>query len=153
MNIFKRQLTTGSHDQIDSEALGKVDGPINQGDLGKLVKLGAASFDVCAAGDLIDGQVYAIDAGLVNDGFRFGSVKKGPRLAVAVKTASTAEVGKIVVAAEQEAFGAGSAKADPYINGLVDLAADQDTTKSRWRIYEVLGDSTSANCKVIIERF
>ena len=152
MEMFKRGLTTGSNDVIDSEAIGLVDGPIGQGDLGKLVKLAAKSFELCAEGDLIDGQIAAIDAATVNDGYRFGSVKKGPRLAVAVKTASTAEVGKLVVAAEQEALGSVAGKTDPYINGLVDLAAEQGTTKSRWRIYEVLGDSTSANCKVIIER-
>ena len=153
MNVFKRGLTTGSADVIDSEAIGLVDGAIGQGDLGKLLKLSANSFELCAAGDLIDGQLYAIDAALVNDGFRFGSVKKGPRFAVAVATANTAAVGALVVAADQEALGSTAAKADPYINGLVDLAADQGATASRLRIYEVLGDATAANCKVIVERF
>lgn len=152
MELFKRGLTVGSNDIVDSEAIGLVDGKIGQGDLGKLVKLAAKSFELCEAGDLIDGQILALETTTVNDGYSFGSVKKGRLMAVAVKTAGTAEVGKFVVAAEQEALGSLNAKVDPYINGLVDVAAEQATTKSRFRIYEVLGDATSANCKVIIER-
>lgn len=153
MTEFKRGLTTGMNDVKDSEAIGAVDNKVGMGDLGKLVKLGAMSFELCAADDLIDGQIDSFREFTVNDGYPFGTVKKGPRLAVAVKAANTAAVGSIVVAEDQAALGDTVGLQDPYIKGLVKLAADQAATKSRWRIYEILGDKTAANCKVIIERF
>lgn len=153
MTEFKRGLTTGTQDVKDSEAIGAIDNKFGMGDVGKLVKLGAKSFELCAADDLIDGQIDSFREFTVNDGYPFGTVKKGPRLAVAVKSANTAAVGQIVVAEAQAALAGGAGVADPYINGLVKVAGDQDNTKSRWRIYEILGDKTAANCKVIIERF
>lgn len=152
MTVFKRGLTTGMNDQKDSEAIGAVDDKVGMGDLGKLVKLAAASFELCAADDLIDGQIESFKEFTVNDGFAFGTVKKGERLGVAVKAANTAVVGSLVVAEAQAALGDTTGLADPYVKGLVKVAADQGATKSRWRIYEVLGDATKANCKVIIER-
>lgn len=153
MTTFKRGLTTGEQDIKDSEAIGKVDDKVNQGDLGKLVKLSANSFELCVADDLIDGQIDSLQSFTVNDGFPFGTVKKGPRLAVALGAAGTAQIRALVVAGDQEALGASTAKTDPYINGVVEVAADQSTSASRWRIYEILGDASAANCKVIIERF
>lgn len=153
MTVFKRGLTTGMNDQKDSEAIGVADQSVGMGDLGKLVKLGAAAFELCGADDLIDGQIESFKEFTVNEGFPFGTVKKGPRLGVAVKAANTAVVGQIVVAEAQAALGDKTGLADPYVKGLVKVAADQNATKSRFRIYEVLGDATKANCKVIIERF
>lgn len=153
MTVFKRGLTTGMNDQKDSEAIGAADDKVGMGDLGKLVKLRADSFVLCSSDDLIDGQIESFKEFTVNEGFPFGTVKKGPRLAVAVKTANTAAVGTIVVAEDQAALGDTAGLSDPYIKGLVKAASDQSATKSRWRIYEILGDKTAANCKVIIERF
>lgn len=154
-NVHQRRLTVGAADQKDTELLGAISDAtkINEYDRGKLTKLAAASFELCEAGDLIDGQVESLADGLANGGYRIGTVRKGPRMEVAVKTANTAAVGSIVVAAAQVAWGDSTFAEQPYVNGLVDLAGDQGTTKSRWRIYSILGDATAANCKVIIERF
>lgn len=152
MTEFKRGLKVGVNDVKDGEAIGAADDKVGMGDLGKLVKLAANSFELCAADDLIDGQIESFREFTVNEGFPFGTVKKGLRLAVAVKAANTAAVGSLVVAEAQAALGDTTGLADPYVKGLVKVAADQGATKSRWRIYEILGDKTAANCKVIIER-
>lgn len=152
MTEFKRGLTTGMNDVKDSEAIGVADDKYGMGDIGKLVKMAGASFIPCEDGDLIEGQIESFREFTVNDGVPFGTVKKGPRLAVVVKTANAAEYGKLVVAEAQAALAGGSGVADPSINGVVKVAADQAATKSTWRIYEILGDKAAANCKVIIER-
>lgn len=149
MPEFKRGLTTGMNDVKDSEAIGAADNKTGMGDLGKLVKLSAPSFVLCGDGDDIEGQIESFSAYTVNEGFPHGTVKKGPRLAVAVKAANTAVVGSQVVAAAQAALGDTNGLADPYVKGLVKVA---NGTLIKWRIYEVLGDATAANCKVIIER-
>lgn len=153
MTVFKRGLTTGMNDQKDSEAIGAKGNKVGMGDLGKLVKLGAASFELCSADDLIDGQIESFKEFTVNEGFPFGTVKKGQRLAVAVKTANTAVVGSPVLAEAQAALGDTAGLADPYVKGLVKVDSAGSASKSRWRIYEILGNKANANCKVIIERF
>lgn len=152
MTEFKRGLKTGMSDLKDGEALAAADQKVGMGDLGKLFKRGAASFELCAADDLIDGQLESLREFTVNDGFPFGTIKRAWRLEATVKTANTAVVGKLVVAEAQAALGDTNGVADPSIKGLIKVAADQGATKSKWTIYEVLGDATKANCKVIIER-
>ena len=151
MTLFKRGLTTGTNDVKDSEAIGLADNKVGMGDLGKLVKLSAASFVLCADGDHIDGQIDSFREFTVNEGFPFGTVKKGFRLGVAVAAANTAVIGSRVVAAAQAALGDTDGLADPYGKGLVNIDATSPSV-SKWRIYEILGDATKVNCKVIIER-
>lgn len=152
MTEFKRGLKTGMSDLKDGEALAAADQKVGMGDLGKLFKLGTNSFELCAADDLIDGQLESLREFTVNDGFPFGTIKRAWRLEVTVKAANTAAIGSKVVAEDQAALGDTNGLADPSIKGLVKVAADQDATKSKWSIYEILGDKTQANCKVIIER-
>lgn len=152
MTVFKRGLKTGMSDLKDGEALAAADQKVGMGDVGKLFKLGPVSFLLCEADDLIDGQLESLREFTVNDGFPFGTIKRGWRLEASVKAANTAVVGKLVVAEAQAALGDTNGVADPSTKALIKIAADQAATKSKWKIYEVLGDATQANCKVVIER-
>lgn len=152
MTIFKRGLKVGVADIKDGEAIGTNTTVVGAGDLGKLFKLGAASFELCASGDLIDGQLESLREHTVNDGFPFGTIKRAFRIEATVKAANTAAVGSYVVAEAQEALGSTTIVADPSLKALVKVDADQAATKSRWRIYAIVGDKTQANCKVVLER-
>jgi hypothetical protein len=147
MTVFKRALTTGTNDIKDSEAIGVVDGLAGVGDLGKFVVLAAASFTLAADGAQIEGQIDSFSGFTVNDGFQHGTVKKGHRLSACVVLANTAVVGAKVLAAPQVALGSIIVAADPYLNGKVKI-----DVSGKWRIYEVVGDASAADCKVILER-
>lgn len=152
MTEFKRGLKTGMSDLKDGEALATVDQKVGMGDLGKLFKRGADSFELCAAGDPIDGQLESLREWTVNDGYPFGTIKRAWRLGVTVKAANTAAIGSPVLAEDQAALGDTNGVADPYVKGLVKIDSAGDSSKSPWKIYEILGDKTKANCQVIIER-
>lgn len=152
MTVFKRGLKTGMSDLKDGEALATADQKVGMGDVGKLFKRGAASFELCAADDLIDGQLESLREFTVNDGFPFGTIKRAWRLGVTVKTANTAAVGSPVLAEDQAALGDTNGVANPYLKALVKVDGAGSASKSAWKIYEILGDKTKANCEVIIER-
>lgn len=152
MTVFKRGLKTGMSDLKDGEALAAVDTKVGMGDIGKLFKRGAASFELCQADDPIDGQLESLREHTVNDGYPYGTIKRAWRLGVTVKAANTAVVGAPVLAEDQAALGDTNGVANPYTKALVKIDAAGTSSKSPWKIYEILGDKTQANCEVIIER-
>lgn len=151
MTTFKRMLNIETGAQKDSEALAAADQKMGHGDLGKLFKLGANSFELCADGDQIDGQLDSLREFTVNDGYPFGTVKKGRFIAATVKTRNTAVVGKRVVAEAQAALGDTSGVSDPSIKALVKIDSASPSL-SKWRIYSIVGNAAADNCKVILER-
>lgn len=127
---------------------------------GKPVKLGGAGFVACAADDAIDGFVSSVEVMTVNDGYSFGSVKRGGRVLATVGTdqgATPMAVGDFVVA------GAGTAAVGTAGGGMVKtLVLTGFTTnadpaiaallKARWRcIRLVTGTGISTNL-VLLEK-
>ena len=95
--------------KIRTEALGNNTKQFATADVGVIVVLAAASCVQCGADDEIYGQVHAIEAGTINDGFSYGSVKQSHRIEAVVGANQTGSmsVGDLVVADTQSALGTG----------------------------------------------
>ena len=104
------QLVENTRTHVISAALGGSAGAgfKHDTDRGKAVKLGSASnYELCAAGDEVEGFIYSVEINTVNGGFDFGSVQLNERAWARVASDQTGNmaVGDLVVAGAGQAVG------------------------------------------------
>lgn len=139
-------------------------------ELNKLVKAsGDSAHDLCAVGDLIDGQVVGLEEA-TSDGWTIGSVQRGGRIKViadgsqAAGTGSLA-VGDFVVAGDPVAKGTSLGAAaypkvrkgtiQPGVSAAADAAAVAGyvaAAMKAWKVVSLLGGNGSVGTTVLIER-
>lgn len=142
MAKFKMQPTVGT--EAIAARLGAGSGAANyltDLEIGKFVKLaGDSQYNLCAAGDQIEGAIVAVDAYTVDD-FSFGSVQTKERLKVtldglqATPGTGTIAVGDYVVAGTVVAKGTGLAGAYPKVC----KATTQTGMYFAWRVVSLDG--------------
>ncbi len=125
-------------------------------DTGKPMKMGTAgNFQICAAGDEIEGWLDNVDGGPTADGMTIGGVasgNRGLRVRAYLAAAANANVLDYVVAGTNAAIGAAHASG----LGVVKPAFESDgTTKktSNWRIIAFENDAAAGfNTIAVLER-
>lgn len=143
------------HADIITAALYSGAGTFNNNDLRKAVKLSTtqgSSYELCAAGDEIEGVVWASDPNTVNSGSRLGSVLRGGQPILAQ------------IASDQPVDG-GSAVIPAVVGDLVvagagaTLNTDQATlvktgtpSNFKWRITRIVSGGGAVGSTVLIER-
>lgn len=127
--------------------LGAGQGPANQVNTfeeGKFVKLvGESRYDLCAAGDLIEGWIYAVEVAPQN-GYSIGSVVQRNRQRVMFDGSQAAGTGAIAVG-DYVVAGAVVAKGTA-LNGFAKVrkATSQDVTPYMWRVVSLGPAGTGA---------
>lgn len=125
-------------------------------DQNKLVKLvGDSRYDLCAAGDEIEGRTLAVNTATM-DGYSVGSVQKNGRLHVVLDGAQAdgsgnIAVGEYVVCGSVQALGTAVSESGPRVR----KATNQSTAKASpfaWRVVAILTGSGAAGSTATIER-
>lgn len=139
-------------------------------EIGKLVKAsGDSAHDLCAVGDLFDGQLIGLEEATAN-GWTIGSVQRGGRIKVtadgsqAAGTGSLA-VGDFVVAGTPVAKGTNlGTQAYPKVRkatiqpGVTEASAASDVNDQlamlfkAWKVVSLLGGNGAVGATVLIER-
>jgi len=135
---------------VVTDALGTSSGDFSSDfDIGKGVKMGAASYVVVAKANEIEGIVTSVEPGTRNGGFNWGGVQTKGRAEATVGASQTGNiaVGALVVndtpvangtAGKITVFGAGTGYVAP--------------TKFLWRVIRVISGTGATNSTVLIER-
>ena len=120
-------------------------------DKGKLMKLaGDSQYDLCAAGDLIEGMFVALEPA-TQDGWAIGSVQRDGRMACICDGAQaspgtgTVAVGDYVVCGTVVAAGTDLVGGTPRVT----VATSQDVTPFPWRVVSVGVDGAVGDTCVI----
>ncbi|WP_019865143.1 hypothetical protein [Methylovulum miyakonense] len=164
MTAFTRKVTV-PNPNIISDALGSgSDTWLSAKDVGKAVKLGAASHVLATAGADIDGFVNSIEPYTVNNGYAFGGILTEGRVEALVganQGATAMAVGDYVVADTQLALGTassaqqwasppGTAPSNP--TGPNAQVKTGSPAKKFWRCIAIISGTGAAGSLVILER-
>lgn len=128
-------------------------GGLVDADIGKPVKLVATDrYAICADGDEIAGFVASIEPASVG-GYTFGTIRKGPF--VAVELDGAAAIGTLVEAAAPAANGTAEANGLPkvsvHVEDITSVTTLRDTTfKTNYRV--VSGTGLTGDTTAVVER-
>lgn len=156
MAKFKFGVLINPHAFMKTARLGGTTTPLLKEDNDKLVKLaGDSQYDLCAAGDEIEGYVVVADAIAPQDGFKLGTIcdHRDTRMRVTLDgvqaTPGTGAValGDYVVAGAVVARGTSLSGAYPKVC----KATDQAGQKFKWRVVSLDG-TTAVGQTAVIER-
>lgn len=122
-------------------------------DIGKPMKMGTAgNYQICAAGDEIEGFLDNIDGGPTADGMTIGGVARANLgFRVRAKVSGAANVLDYVVAGTNAAIGVKDASGVGVVKAAVD--EDDNKIKSNWRIVSFDSDAASGTDAIaVLER-
>lgn len=155
MTTFYRaqQVPTPDHFIIPAALGVNAAGKLTSLDMYKFVKLATTGYVLAASGNDIEGQLVAVEAYTVNDGFGFGSVQQQGTMTVTVE-GGTLAVGAYVTCGTVVAVGTAitAVASGSQTNVVAPKVLAGPGVIFRWRICSLLGGDGTVGTNVLIER-